>query len=236
MTDLSYLFQYATSYILFFVLLIIGKKIGGNRLFDKRGFTESKNFLIYLHLAGIVLFGVVPIYNSGTPAVFLPIPKPLDFGILFLIIILTVFLSIRLSRKEYDFWEGHRIFQKKISTSYIVFYFFFRTLFIVSYEIWFRGFLLSETAISIGKVNAVILNVFLYTLLHAVNGKKEMVGCIPFGILLCSLCLWQGSCWPAILIHLALTLSFEITIVRLVDKNQTLHEGFNNRGFGIHRA
>src|SRR5688572_3756520 len=120
--------------------------MGANRLFDKNGFTEKKNFLIFLHLAGILLFGLLPFFVSGVPAVpFFYLRNTLDMGIILLLIILTVFFSIRLSRKQFFDWEERSTSQGKITTSYFFLYFICRILFIAAYEIWFRGFLLSDS-------------------------------------------------------------------------------------------
>src|SRR5204863_272627 len=91
-------------------------------------------------------------------------------------------------------------------------------LFLSAYETWFRGYLLSDCIISFGVPVAILINIVLYSLLHIVNGKKEIVGCIPFGSLLCILCIWTNAAWPAILIHVALTISYEVHLVKRINK------------------
>ncbi len=97
---------------------------------------------------------------------------------------------------------------------FIVGYFFIRILFICAYESWFRGYLLHDCITSLGEPLAILLNVSLYTLLHVVNGKEETLACIPFGLLLCGLCIWQGAGWPAVVIHLTLTITYETSFIR----------------------
>lgn len=101
-------------------------------------------------------------------------------------------------------------------------YFFVRIIFICTYEIWFRGFLLHDCIINFGVPLAILMNVSLYTLLHVVNGKEETPACIPFGLLLCSICIWQGTAWPAVVIHLALTISYEISFLRKIIYKQAV--------------
>jgi membrane protease YdiL (CAAX protease family) len=95
-----------------------------------------------------------------------------------------------------------------------------RIAFIATYEIWFRGFFLFICIDRLGNFNAVALNVVLYVLLHAVNGKREMLSCIPFGILLCAMAIWFESPLPAVLIHLALTVPYDIQFVRIKSKTR----------------
>lgn len=97
---------------------------------------------------------------------------------------------------------------------FILAYFLVRIIFICVYENWFRGYLLNDCIFSFGVPVAVVINVCLYSLLHAVNGREEVLACFPFGVLLCSLCIFQNVIWPAIAIHLALTITYEIGFVR----------------------
>jgi membrane protease YdiL (CAAX protease family) len=58
----------------------------------------------------------------------------------------------------------------------------------------------------------------LYTLLHAPAGKKEMIACIPFGAILCGVCIWVNAVWPAMLLHVALSMTYEINLVQKFSK------------------
>jgi membrane protease YdiL (CAAX protease family) len=76
-----------------------------------------------------------------------------------------------------------------------------RTLFVLIYEWFFRGLLLLNFSALLGINWAIVINVLLYAVLHAPKSKKEMLGCIPLGLLLCVFTIWWQSIWPAIIFH-----------------------------------
>ena len=89
---------------------------------------------------------------------------------------------------------------------------FIRTLFLIVYEFFFRGVVLFIMAEDLGATTAVIINLILYALVHWFD-KKERYGSLLMGIILCSLSMYYHSVWPAIIIHLSLALSNEITLL-----------------------
>jgi membrane protease YdiL (CAAX protease family) len=70
----------------------------------------------------------------------------------------------------------------------------------------------------IGITAAIILNLVLYMLVHWFN-KQERYGSLIMGIVLCGVTIYYHSVWPAIIIHLSLSLSNEITLLL---KNRSL--------------
>jgi membrane protease YdiL (CAAX protease family) len=62
-----------------------------------------------------------------------------------------------------------------------------------------------------GAIAAVVINCFLYVLIHWFE-KKERYGSLPMGLVLCAVSIYYHSVWPAIAIHAALALSHEITL------------------------
>ena len=87
-----------------------------------------------------------------------------------------------------------------------------RTLFLIIYESFFRGAMLFVMIEDFGVVAAVIVNLILYALLHWFD-TKERWGSLLMGIILCSVTIYYHSVWPAIIIHLSLALSHEITLL-----------------------
>ena len=61
-----------------------------------------------------------------------------------------------------------------------------------------------------GLIPAIALSTGLTVLIHVFTNKKEMWGCIPFGIILCGCSVVFNAVWPAIVLHLALSLSYEL--------------------------
>ncbi len=88
-----------------------------------------------------------------------------------------------------------------------------RSSFLISYEWFFRGLILFSCINSFGTLPAVIINLVLYALIHSFNGKKEMYGSVPFGLIVCVFTLWYQSVWPAILLHLLLSSSYEFFLI-----------------------
>jgi membrane protease YdiL (CAAX protease family) len=230
----SIILSYTLPYVIFFALLWKAKKMQSNRLFNSQGWAELPALLIGLHLAGILLFGICPFYFHYPSSFIFPGRDAiggLPSLITWLLVILLLVFSARLAGKN----EHPGLFSTiPFSTRFLACYFLLRTGFIVTYECWFRGFLLQDTIAAFGILPALLLNTLLYAVLHLVNGKKEVWGCIPFGLLLCGLCLWQGAVWPAVIIHLTLTLSYEVSFLRKIKATKQLqHESLYNRRLRI---
>ena len=83
-------------------------------------------------------------------------------------------------------------------------------LYLLGYEILFRGVLLFTLKDSLGIWIAIAINTALYSAAHIAKGMSETIAAIPFGVLLCILTLHSGSIWIAFFLHLvnALTITF----------------------------
>jgi membrane protease YdiL (CAAX protease family) len=73
----------------------------------------------------------------------------------------------------------------------------------------FRGLLFFSFIRFIGNLPAIVVNVFIYALVHIHKGFKETLASIPFGIILCLMTLSTGSIWAAFIVHIILALSNE---------------------------
>jgi membrane protease YdiL (CAAX protease family) len=99
------------------------------------------------------------------------------------------------------------------STGPVGTYLFIRALFLIVYELFFRGLLLSFCLVFTSVPVAIAINVVLYAIAHAFSTRQELIGTVPFGILLCLLTLYTGSVWPAVVIHLLLGLPYDLLIL-----------------------
>jgi hypothetical protein len=228
---------YAFTFLVFFVLLQYCYAKNANRLINTNGLTGQPKLLIILHVGGIFLFGILPFLSKHLSAV--SIFNPDSFGswstwLSFLAASIVLLASLR-AVKKFNLHSGEAQPEIRLSNSFFTGYFFVRILFIAAYEIWFRGFLLNDSMMAFDPVIAIGLNLVLYVLLHVVNGKREMIGCIPFGLVLCFLCTWQNAVWPAIMIHLTLTISYEAGMIHKLKTKTFHHNGFNNRSIGLYR-
>ena len=227
-------FLHAVVYLVFFCLLFIAKKRGGLRLFDDTGFAVDLPMLMILHISGIILFGVLPFLFHQPTLPFWDNPSGLQLPVWvsWMLVILLLILSPRIAAKKFS--HARLNWNSPPGSKYITLYFFVRILFIASYEYWFRGYLLTDAVTAVGVLPTIAINVFFYALLHWVNGRQEMIGCFPFGVLLCSLCIWLGAAWPAILLHLALTIPYEITFLQKIKKAKTSAiESIHHRRIGL---
>jgi membrane protease YdiL (CAAX protease family) len=93
-----------------------------------------------------------------------------------------------------------------------------RTLFLIVYEFFFRGVTLFIMIEDFGVVIAIIFNLILYALVHW-SDRQERNGSLIMGSALCGVTIYYHSVWPAIIIHVSLALSYEIT---LLIKNKSL--------------
>jgi membrane protease YdiL (CAAX protease family) len=79
-------------------------------------------------------------------------------------------------------------------------------LFLLAYEICFRGFLLFPCVRAFGFWPAVIINLALYAGVHLPKGLVETLGALPLGLLLCVCALLFGV-WVPFLLHWVLALA-----------------------------
>jgi membrane protease YdiL (CAAX protease family) len=82
-------------------------------------------------------------------------------------------------------------------------------IYLGAYEFLLRGVVLFFSVSVLDQSTAIALNVCLYAIIHLPKGAKEALASIPFGIVLCLICLKSHSVWPAIFLHASLALSNE---------------------------
>jgi membrane protease YdiL (CAAX protease family) len=206
-------FIYTLCYILLFGLTGLSKLNKSNRLFDTKGNpAKHTGSLMELHVAGIFWLGIVPcaMFNQSVKIIFFASGLPAFSWLLFFISILILIVGA-------GFGAGHKIqtvpnIYPAFSKQFLALYFPIRILFLCAYEIFFRGFLLFDGIKWAGILPAILLSTGLTVLLHVFTNKKEMWGCIPFGILLSICCIAFNAVWPAIVLHLALSLAYELPV------------------------
>jgi membrane protease YdiL (CAAX protease family) len=93
-----------------------------------------------------------------------------------------------------------------------------RTLFLLLYEIFMRGVFLFAAIELLGIPMAIILNVFIYFIMHIYSDRKTLIGTIPFGLLVCWLSIRMNSIWPAALLHIGMGILYEILLLNHFQK------------------
>ena len=206
---------YTICYCVVFIITGICKKNKSNRLFDSTGLPAANTgYLFALHLTGIFWLGLIPLillkqsfievaFNSQLLSIFWLIP------LLFFMLVLAN-TGLNASRKIIIYHSNSPNINIRLFNAYFI----IRLLFLCAYELFFRGFLLFDSIQWFGIVPAVLLSTGLTVLIHVFTNKKEMLACIPFGILLCIFCIAFNAVWPAIALHFTLSLSFEIPPAR----------------------
>ncbi|MFZ2899237.1 MAG: type II CAAX endopeptidase family protein [Saprospiraceae bacterium] len=82
-------------------------------------------------------------------------------------------------------------------------------LYLLGYEILFRGILFFPILDHYGLVVAISANAAVYSLAHIPKGLKETIGAIPFGIIVCLVAEKTGNIWFPFLVHCVMALSNE---------------------------
>lgn len=211
---------YLMSYILFFVFNRKCIKEGNQRLINDDGdFTSKPKQLIHAHLIGAIWLGIAPVMTLKESVLNVLIdPKTIEANTILLYVltfIVILFVALQQSKNAHEKREQPSGSSLHLSAFFFSSYFMTRALFLFSYELWFRGGLLFETAAGIGMPLAIVANIFLYVLLHVFNSRKELLACIPFGIVSCLFCFAFNAAWPAILLHISFSLGYEINFYRL---------------------
>lgn len=104
---------------------------------------------------------------------------------------------------KYESWQpGHYILN---SITWLIY--------LYSYEWLLRGPLLTELVSLAGVWVGVVINVVIYSLVHVVKGRKEVIASIPVGIILCAVTLYTNSFLAAFILHGAFALVYEYVLV-----------------------
>lgn len=205
------LLSIAFCWLVFFHALYKGKQrnsLAFTACPDQSAVAES----LKLHFTGILWMGLIPFLLYKTVLSYVPdafvivLPRKLEWWILLPISIMVI--------------TGLHESLKQIASSHlpatnrsIILYSGLRIVYIISYEQFFRGWILFESLKLLSPAPAIFLNTFLYFLYHFFSDRKELVGTILLGPLLCFISLKTGSALGAVLIHLALTVSYEAPLL-----------------------
>ena len=199
-------------FITYFIISLVYKKLGVNNLENALVVANGLRFINLKHIIGIVLFGIFP-YTMMPELRYLintiEIPK-LHVLIPFLIVFFLSAFVANLSIKKHINIEKTYAHHYSFSDAWS--YFIIRFLFLLCYEFFFRGVLLFMFLDHVTITLAILCNVILYMLIHAFDSKKEILGTVPFGIILCLLTYFTNSIWYAFLVHLSLSAVYEISI------------------------
>ncbi|MFM8595864.1 MAG: lysostaphin resistance A-like protein [Flavobacteriales bacterium] len=87
-------------------------------------------------------------------------------------------------------------------------------VYLIGYELLFRGLLLFPLVEAYGIWLAIAVNVALYSATHIPKGLDETIGAIPLGFVLCLLTLMAGNIWIAIIVHIGMAWTNSLTALK----------------------
>lgn len=212
----------STSFITYFIVSMVYKKLGIHNLQSALMVNNGLRLLNLKHGLGIILFGIV--FYTILPDLRYLI-QIIEIPRLFLLLLFfaTLFLSAYLSRVSVkkQLSKIERASCYNLSNASV--YFIIRFVFLMCYEFFFRGVLLFKFLENNSLFVAIFYSTILYVLIHIFDSRKEIIGSIPFGIVLCLFAYYTNSVWYVFIIHMALSAVYEISLFyHLTIKNKIL--------------
>lgn len=218
MLPVNITWSFSLCYCMYFIMLCLVHLKCSHQLVDQKGKPVPRpGQLLGLHIAGILWLGVVPL-TWASPI--LPIIiGPQDLGANFrMIVFASLFLAMTIGSREGRLYKLAASDTAALCKSFFARYLAVRIPFLISYELFFRGHLLFFNALRLGLVPAILVDVILTMLLHIFSEQKIRWGCLPFSVAGCLLNIQAHAVLPSILLHLLLSLSFEIKVLNKLFK------------------
>lgn len=192
----------------------LGKSEGLKTYFEAKceGDLAAAKHFFFVKCMGLLILGLIPL---GLCLVLIPNLSLANYGIVFIgkttlfsmtsIGVLTVILIPIISnnaRKAKNLKVYPEI-RAQIWTRQILFFELAGwAVYLLGYEILFRGVLLMPLVEPLGIWVAIAINTAIYAAAHLPKNFEETIGAIPFGIVICLLTLASGMIWIAFLVHL----------------------------------
>jgi len=186
------------------------RRIGADR--DKTNASITQ--VVYQKFLGALLLGVIPLLLALALLPYSVVDYGLGFqntgtsmlwivGIATIVIPLNIKAAQRPENLDYypmiraEKWTWRLILLNALATITYLF----------SYELLFRGILLTACVATLGVWPGIVINIALYSTTHLPKGPAETIGAIPFGLLMCYITLTTGTIWVAVVAHVILSLS-----------------------------
>lgn len=179
--------------------------------------TAAVRHFLSIKVLGFSVLGLIPLILT---LILLPGFSPADLGITFRVenplfslaaatglVLLAVFSAGTAARKAKD--PDHfpqiraKVWTTKTSLANIAGW----GLYLLGYEILFRGILLMPLADHLGVWPAIAVNIALYAAAHIPQGPRDAFGAIPVGLIFCLVTLASGTVFIAFLVHLSMALT-----------------------------
>ena len=209
LTQIYYLI--AASFIIYFIISYAYKILKIQNVEEALLTSRGLLLLNLKHILGILLFGLIfylitPEYRFLINSFEIP-----NLNILLLllgVVFISALLAFTLVKKNLK--NKAKISQYNHNQGWT--YFIIRIVFLISYEFFFRGILLFFFIEINGLILAIIISTSLYVLIHIFDTKAEILGAIPFGIVLCLFSYFTNNIWAAFIIHGTLSGVYEVSM------------------------
>lgn len=203
----------AASFVAYFFLSYAYKAIKVRNLEEA---LQKRNGLLLInlkHIIGIVLFGILFYLIVPNLKYLIDSIKVTDWYVWvlgILVILLSGSLAFSSSTKRLKFLENKSDYTLNLS----LVYFPIRLVFLLSYEFFFRGIIFFSLVQDLDLYQAILITTLLYVIIHGFDSRNEIIGAIPFGIVLCLFSYYTNSIWFAFVIHAALSVVYEWSIFK----------------------
>ena len=211
----------AVSFTTYLIVNGVYKRLGISNL-KQALFTKNGLCLLNMrYLLGIVLFGILfyivalDLRYLVKSITILRLPVLIVFFLLTLILANISQFSIKKQRLEYVGLTHYGL-------SDAMKYFLIRFAFLFCQEFFFRGVLFFLFLEFTSVLWATLLCTLLYAIIHVFDSKKELIGAIPLGIILCLFTYLSNSIWYAFLIHLIFVAVYEISLFYNITFNDSV--------------
>lgn len=214
MNAINQILVLAACYMLLYLLCFWAMKMKGDTLLSPKVQNGIWIILHLRHTGGIVIMVLLPLLLiKEVPKETLIVTENYNLIQVLTLMITGLVLFLAASKDAAKVKYNSPVVNKHSSIQAVL-HIIFRSSFLVGYEWFFRGFILMSCVTLYGVLPAITINIVLYSFIHLINGKKEFLGSIPFGIILCVFTLWCHSVWPAVFLHLVLSFSFEFRFLQ----------------------
>jgi len=193
-----------------FFLLLYRNRYNDLRLINSKGELTDKSIQrVRFHIICIAwLLAFIPLIKQFRTlhlinSVEVPLASTLILAAAFVVTMIIVFFSA--TQNSVNVSQSWRTIANSVLVSYLV----VRLLFLFAYEIFMRGSVLPVLIDATGTWIAILFNTILYGILHAFASRKEIIGSLLFGPILCFVTIQFQALWPAITLHLMLAVAYE---------------------------
>jgi len=147
----------------------------------------------------------------------------IEFFLLLIIPVVIPFINCHAMKNEKLSGDYPELKLKEWNTGYMILSATGWAVYLAGYEFLFRGFLLSSTLNAWGIIPSIIINTFIYSAAHLHKNRREVLGSIPFGIVLCLMAIYTNSIILPFITHLSLAVSSEYFALKHKRKTQSIY-------------